>query len=75
MPSLPQCPSPVTSGPLGSSETPISHPKTSLPSVVFLQKHSEKCFGEKDPLLGTCLPLYFCGQSHLCWPKAAIFKL
>lgn len=46
---LPGGPSPVTSGPVGSSETPVSHPKSPLSSVVFLQKHSEKCFGKMIP--------------------------
>lgn len=57
----PAGPSPVTSGLTGSSETPVFHPKTSAPSVVFSQKHSEKCFGKMTP--SGCLP-----TTPLLWP-------
>lgn len=57
----PAGPSPVTSSLTGSSETPVFHPKTSAPSVVFSQKHSKKCLGKMTP--SGCLP-----TTLLLWP-------
>lgn len=45
--SCPACPSLVTSGPTGPSETPVSDLKTSL---RLFHKHSERCIGKMTPL-------------------------